>query len=254
MENEDPIITFYAMAKEPPAITPAKPTREWMDIIPNKFAYRCLPLNIANAFGWDIANKYGFVATWNGGMEKDAIQIIPTSGQPELNHLVQSHFGSGVLTLHVGYLVQTAKGWNTLVTGPLNNPKPGVVPLSGIVETDWLPFTFTMNWKFTAPGTVIFEVGEPICTVIPVRSDHLTHIQPVIKNISQNPELHEQFKQWEASRANFNKNLEAFDPATVQAAWQKHYFQGTSPGSETNATAEDHKSRLRLLTPIDKRE
>ncbi len=253
MQNDDPVMTFYATGKNPPAITPAKPTREWMDALPSKFAYRCLPLNIANAFGWDIACAHGFVATWNGGMEQNAIQIIPTEGQPDLSHTVKSHFGSGVLTLHVGYLVQTAKGWNTLVTGPKNNPRHGVVPLSGIVETDWLPFTFTMNWKFTAPGTVMFEAGEPICTVIPVRHDHLSNVQPVIKNLSQNPELKEQFEHWHTSRANFNQKLEASDPATVQAAWQKHYFQGTNPyGGE--AANEDHKSKLRLLAPRDERE
>lgn len=251
MANDDPKMTFYAFGKNPPPLTPAKPTREWMDIIPNKYAYRCLPLTIANSFGWDIACTHGFVATWNGGMNKDAIQIIPTAGQPDPELLPQSHFGSGVLTLHVGYLVQTAKGWNTLVTGPMNNPKHGVVPLSGIVETDWLPFSFTMNWKFTTPGTVMFEAGEIICTVIPVRNDHLSNVQPVIKNLSQNPELKEQFDHWQKSRADFNQKLYASDPATLQAAWQKHYFQGTDPS--TGDAAQDHKSKLRVLAPCDER-
>jgi alcohol dehydrogenase len=26
------------------------------------------------------------------------------------------------------------------------------VPLEGIIETDWLPMTFTMNWMFTVAG------------------------------------------------------------------------------------------------------
>ena len=30
-------------------------------------------------------------------------------------------------------------------------------PLAGVVETDWLPFPFTMNWLFTQPGRVRFE-------------------------------------------------------------------------------------------------
>ena len=36
-----------------------------------------------------------------------------------------------------------------MVTGPFNQPKDAIQPLTAIVETDWAPFTFTMNWKFT---------------------------------------------------------------------------------------------------------
>ena len=35
-----------------PLIRPAEATREWMTDSPESFAYRCLPLNIANAHGW----------------------------------------------------------------------------------------------------------------------------------------------------------------------------------------------------------
>ena len=36
-------------------------------------------------------------------------------------------------------------------------------PLVGLIETDWLPFPFTMNWVFTRPGRVRLEKGEPFC-------------------------------------------------------------------------------------------
>ena len=32
-----------------PLVRPAEATRPWMDATPESFAYRCLPLNIANA-------------------------------------------------------------------------------------------------------------------------------------------------------------------------------------------------------------
>jgi hypothetical protein len=35
-------------------IRPASARREWMDQTIDSFAYRCLPLNIANAHGWEI--------------------------------------------------------------------------------------------------------------------------------------------------------------------------------------------------------
>src|SRR5277367_4965853 len=50
-----------------PMIRPASATRDWMDGTQLSFAYRCLPLNIANAHGWEILSPVGFEAIWNGG-------------------------------------------------------------------------------------------------------------------------------------------------------------------------------------------
>ncbi|MDR3507935.1 MAG: DUF6065 family protein, partial [Caulobacteraceae bacterium] len=49
-----------------PLIRPSPATRGWMDDTPESFAYRCLPLNIANAHGWEILNPCAFEAVWNG--------------------------------------------------------------------------------------------------------------------------------------------------------------------------------------------
>jgi len=35
-------------------VRPAPVEREWMDETNQRFAYRCLALNIANAFGWQV--------------------------------------------------------------------------------------------------------------------------------------------------------------------------------------------------------
>ncbi len=46
------------------------------------------------------------------------------------------------------------------VGGPPNHIKDGIQPLTGLVETDWLPFPFTMNWMFTRKGSVRWERGQ----------------------------------------------------------------------------------------------
>ena len=35
-------------------IVAGRPRRKWMDETHNRYAYRCLPLTIANAMGWEI--------------------------------------------------------------------------------------------------------------------------------------------------------------------------------------------------------
>ncbi|MFB8344846.1 DUF6065 family protein [Brucella cytisi] len=44
---------------------------------------------------------------------------------------------------------KTEPEFDLFVTGSINRPKDAISPLTGFVETDWSPYTFTMNWRFT---------------------------------------------------------------------------------------------------------
>ena len=81
----------YPTSGTAPDIRPSPATRDWMDALPEGFGYRCLPLNIANMHGWEIACPRGFRARWDGGVGKEAIRIDPDEGESELP---SSHFGS----------------------------------------------------------------------------------------------------------------------------------------------------------------
>jgi len=234
----------YKLVPNPPAMVPASPTRDWMDASPDRFAYRCLPLNIANGYGWEILSPASFEIAWNGQPEKEAIQIRALDNFAHIEHLVLSHFSMGVVTFHVGYMFRTPPGWDLLATAPMNRPKHGIYALSGIIETDWLPFPFTMNWKMTAPGIVRFEKGEPFCTIIPIHHDMLESYQPEMRVMDAEPELKAEFDAWIKSRTDFLANLGKHDPETIRQAWQKYYFQWQR--LTTDEKIETHKSRLRL--------
>ena len=155
-------LVCYAVDPDCFPLRPAPVTRGWMDRIPDHHAYRCLPLNIANAYGWEVLCNAGFLAMWWGGEGLDSIVIEPDPGTiaPAI-----SHFGHGILTFHLPCLFSTEPGAELMVQGPINRPKDGIAALSGIIETDWSPYSFTMNWMFTRPGTPVrFEKGEPYVT------------------------------------------------------------------------------------------
>ena len=98
-----------------------------------------------------------------------------------------SHFALGIVTFQLTYLFRTEPGWNLFATGPTNNPKDGIAPLSGVIETDWLPYPFTMNWQMTRAGTVRFEKDEPICMVFPIPADALPGVEVDVRNLADNP-------------------------------------------------------------------
>jgi hypothetical protein len=237
----------FTTIPDPPKLVPGRPERRWMDAFAGRAPYRCLPMTMANTTGWEILCPFGFTAEWNGGTATSAIRIIPDD--PAIKNLagfVQSHFAYGTLTFHTGYLFRTEAGWAVLAGGAPNHIKHGIQPLIGLVETDWLPFPFTMNWLFTAPGRIRFEKDEPFCFINVVEHNKLERFEPVLKTLDADPELKTQYEVWSTSRNEFNQQLKAGDPEALKRSWQKFYFRGERV---EGGKVESHVNKRRLKTP-----
>ncbi len=234
-------ITAYAVNRElDMPIVRAGQDRAWMDSTRMRFAYRCLPMLIANQHGWFILNSQAFTAIWDGGEEVEAIHLA-YEGHPPYPAL--THFGHGVLTFNIPYLFRTPPGFNLVVRGPANQPKDGIAALDGIVETDWSHATFTMNWLFTrARQPVRFEKGEPICMIYPVRRGDIESFVPELCDISAHPEQQRLYTEWADGRSRFNAELKIPGSEAARRLWQKDYFQGRA----YSGRVPDHQTRLRL--------
>lgn len=240
----------YALSPDPPEIRPAATTRAWMDQINDNHAYRCLPLSIANSYGWEILSPCAFEASWTGSKWTGAITLRAVDGYAHLSRFVVSHFAHGILTFHLGYLFRTEPGWDLFASGSLNHPKDGIAALTGVIETDWLPYPFTMNWQMTRPGTVRFEKDEPVCMIFPVPHGTLQDVVPEIIDLDSAPDVKQQTMEWKERRDEFMRKFNARDPATHKEQWQRDYFLGRMPDGSTPA---QHLSKLRLAAPVDKR-
>ncbi|RJF94559.1 hypothetical protein D3874_01605 [Oleomonas cavernae] len=234
-------LVCYTIGDHKPLIRVAPATRDWMDGTPLSFAYRCLPLNIANAHGWELLCPARIEAVWNGGKEPTSVKVTgPGAGQVAIGH-----FGSGILTFHVHSLFVTEPGWNLYVTGSPNEAKHGLVPLTGIIETDWSAATFTMNWRFTAPGIpVVFEEGEPFAFLFPVPRGMVEAVEPEVMRLADEPDLLAAFKEWSDGRNKFLKDLPVQGTEANRQGWQKTYFQGRN--SEGGKGIPDHQTKLKL--------
>ncbi|HUN40618.1 MAG TPA: DUF6065 family protein [Acetobacteraceae bacterium] len=231
-----------------PTIRPAEPTREWMDQTRHSFAYRCLPLSIANAHGWEILNPIAFDAEWNGGPRLEDVVLRLPPDTPE-RHKPVSIFGAGVLTFHINGLFRTPPGWNLWVGGSPNRPKDAIYPLTGVIETDWSPYGFTMNWRFTRPHrTVHFAAGEPICFLFPIQRALLDNVHPRFLPLDTEEQLSAHNAVWSHARTEFHKMLrESANDLPTRDQWQKHYFRGVDMTNQP--VVPDHLSKLRA-TPF----
>ena len=244
-------LTCYALAPQPLTLRPAPATRDWMDRIPDRHAYRCLPLDIANSYGWEVGAPCALEIAWDGGAHASHTKIRALDGFPHLDRFVSSHFAFGIVTFHLTYLFRTEPGYHVFASGPTNRPKDGIAPLAGVIETDWLPYPFTMNWQMTRPGVVRFEREEPICMLFPVAGSLVQQVEPEVRNLDDDPVLKEQALAWKARRDEFMQRFNATDPETIKASWQRYYFLGKQPdGSDA---PESHVKKLRVATPVDRR-
>ena len=227
-----------------PLIRPAPARRAWMDDTPESFAYRCLPLNIANAHGWEILSPVGFDAVWNGGAGADAVGIRGEPGSDPARMPV-SLFGQGVLTFHIEGVFRTPPGWNLWIGGSPNRLKDALSPLTGVIETDWSPFTFTMNWRFTRSGRwVNFDAMEPIGFFFPVSRAAIEDFTPKFEPLGADPATLERFQAWSQARDAFHDRMRAQPSQAPADRWQKHYYRGVDVTGQT--LVGDHRARLRL--------
>ena len=222
-------------------VQPAQTKRLWMDQSPGKYAYRCLPLTIANSAGWEIICPDDMVVQWNGGSALKDTKLHFKNGVP----YAKSHFGGGIVTFFVQAIIKTSDEYSLYVTGPANSPKDGISPLTGIIESYWSNHSFTMNWKITAADKpIFFSKGEPFARFFPVDLSALAETQVVKKSIISDPDTHASFMQFTESRNEFNSNLSEGNPDTVAQGWQRHYFRGQQ--ADSTPTHKKHYTKLRL--------
>jgi hypothetical protein len=236
------LLAFELRPEAPVLIEPAPVQRDWMEAMPSRAAHRCLPLLIANQAGWFISLTSRVEAIWNGGDGMKDIQVTREDKGAPVS--AASHFGYGILTFHVPYLFRTPKGIALWARGPANRPKKNIVALEGIVETEWTPATFTMNWKFTRRNRpVVFEAGEPVCMVTPIDLALIESFDPVARPLGEFPSASAQYRVWKEERADLLANWGATENGRPAYGYQGDYMRGRGPGA---GAISRHRTKLSL--------
>jgi|GEM_PF-117024 len=203
--------------------------RDWMDATPNRYAYRCLPLTIANQIGWWVKNPVGFSANWGGQSEPGTIDFRFDRAEEVWRPLINSQFGEGIITWNTPFLFRTRpKGSRLLVCGPANYFKANAHPLMALIETDWMSMSFTMNWKIMTPNQIVrFEAGEPLFQAIPLAINVGASLESAVvsyQKLDEDPEMSRAYREWSDSRRQFHEQKMTGDVRPDD--WQKDYFQG----------------------------
>jgi hypothetical protein len=131
--------------------------------------YRCLPLSIGNQYGFVISSEYDIEFVWDGGIDPDSIKFFFNEDTEGLFPRIESHFGSGIITVNPPFTLRTPPGVNLITINPPNFIIPNVTVMTGVIETDNLRRNFTFNLKVQIPNIKVkIPKGMPIAAFMPI--------------------------------------------------------------------------------------
>ena len=214
--------------------------RNWMNEN-DGWAYNCLPLKIANQYGWTANSPCDIEIDWKGSDSPTSFKI--TCEDDKFNDYVDFNFGTGIFTFISDFIIKTNPGTSLYIRGISNSQKDLIFPLDGIVETDWLPFTFSFSFKFLKPGTVKFNKDEPIFMFFPIERDYIENFNISYKFIGDNLDLKDKRNKFNESRNKHNANM-----IDGKLKPQKFYIKGIVVDEEIKI--KDHKVSLKLKEPV----
>lgn len=133
--------------------------------------YRCLPLTIANQYGFFIKPSFNFKVIWNGGNELSDMEFYYDEEDLKNNKentTVASWFGHGIITIGLPFILRTAPGVNLMVIPPQNVLTTNMTVMTAVVEADNLRRDFSINIKLHSPGTYYFTTDTVLATIMPI--------------------------------------------------------------------------------------
>jgi hypothetical protein len=188
--------------------------------------YRCLPLTIGNQYGFIIKNEFEFSFIWDGGDGQDSVSFSFNEDEESLNKKyprIESHFGSGIITIGLPFSLRTPPGVNIMTINPPNYIIPNITVMTGVVETDNLRRDFTFNLKIQIPNIqVIVPAGSPIAAFIPIPRNYADRFELKHAEEMFNDNIINEEDQALTDAATHRAEIEKTLPYKVG----RHYFKG----------------------------
>jgi hypothetical protein len=143
-------------------------------------------MTMANVYGWEIVLDEDLVVQWAGG---NAVPEVISGGTQNGRQVAYPSI-IGIMSIGMGWIVNTEPGYSTWFTGSPNYFIDGAVPLTATVPSSWWPDEVQMNWKITKIGEpVTFPAGTPFCFFNVYKDETVKEVEFDVHNIWDDEEL-----------------------------------------------------------------
>jgi hypothetical protein len=146
-------------------LAPMSIKRDWMDITPEKHAYRCFPVTQANMVGWNLYCEEDIKFIWNGmgGTSPENVQILGG------HEFMYSGRGQSTVSFITGLTFKTEQNTSMLTINPVNYFNEDFETMSSLISTSFYDNDYPLAIKARTPNKeVTVKAGHPLATIIPI--------------------------------------------------------------------------------------
>jgi len=151
-------------------IAPMSIKRDWMDVTPEKHAYRCFPVTQANMIGWNLSCSQDIKFIWNGINDTSSENIKILEG----SEVTYTGRGQSTVSVHTGLTFRSEQTISMFTINPVNYFSEDFETMSSLISTSWLDTGFPLAIKARrANEEITIKAGTPLATIIPISLTNL---------------------------------------------------------------------------------
>jgi len=220
-------------------VSPMSIKRDWMDVTPEKHAYRCFPVTQANMIGWYLSCEKDIVFTWNGVTDTSSETVKILEG----SDFSYTGRGQATISINTGLVFKTDENISMFVINPVNYFNDDFETMSSLVSTSFYnnPLPLAIKAR-TANKEIVIKAGTPLATLVPISLTALDNTS--IKMISYSDPGREREK------ANIAYG-EAAQVINQAGQWTDWYREAVN---EKNESIGKHETKALKLSVNDTRE
>ena len=147
------------------SIFPMSIKRDWMDLTPEKHAYRCFPVTQANMVGWYLTATKDIKFIWNGinDTSSDNVKII------EGSDFTYTGRGQSTVSINTGLVFRSEQEVSIITINPVNYFNDDFETMSSLISSSWYDLGLPLAIKARTPNKEItISAGTPLATIIPI--------------------------------------------------------------------------------------
>lgn len=215
-------------------IKPLAIKRDWMDETPEKHAYNCFPMTLANGMGWGLSFKEDVSFIWDGVWDTTAAHVKVIKGKG----LIHPDRGNGTISFNTGVNFKTDEN-TSIVTIPTPNLFiPGFHVFTTIISSSWFPHELPAAARITIPNVEItIPAGTQFLTVLPISIQDINNTVLKYGTLSHTVEEEREFKEYGDYSQVLNRKGE----------WTNFYRNATNHKGESKGNHEIKAFRLRTI-------
>lgn len=146
-------------------ISPMSIKRDWMDVTPEKHAYRCFPVTQANMVGWNVFCEEDISFIWNGINDTSGDNVKILKGQ----EIAYTGRGQSTLSFMTGLVFRTDQNISMWTINPVNYFNEDFETMSSLISTSFYDNDYPLAIKARAANKeIIIKAGTPLATIIPI--------------------------------------------------------------------------------------